>query len=263
MKISSTPSIPYLQKELINDADGVYPNKRAFEVDGFVENVDNVRIDVTNIGGTTPGQYVFPPAGGIQMQVQSSSANDDGNPVGTGARTVHIHYLDDSYNSQVESITMNGTGAVTTVATNILRVNDFHVTTVGSLGQSAGNITLTNVGATVVYARIDAGYNRSRNGIFTVPAGKQGYITHWAAYSGSATGNHYTRITLRATSHENLLWPGVFIATDTIGTEDGGDNVNIDIPIHIPATTDVKCSAISDAATANAFVNVHFSGWYE
>lgn len=264
MKVTSYPEIPYLQKDLIDDGSyGPYPNKIAFEVDGFVENVDNVRIDVTNIGGTTPGQYVFPPAGGIQMQVQSSDANDDGNPVGTGARTVHIHYLDDSYNVQFETVTLNGITAVTTVATNILRVNDFHVTTVGSNGQPVGNITLTNVGATIVYSRIDAGYNRARNGIFTIPAGKTGFISHWAAYSGSSGGNHYTRVTLRATTHENTLWPGVFIACDTIGCEDGGDNVNIDIPIHLPATTDVKASAIADAAVANVFVNIHFSGWYE
>lgn len=263
MKISSNPSIPYLQKDLINDGAGVYPNKQAFEIDGFVDNVDNVRVDVTNIGGATPGMYVFPPAGGIQMQIQSSNANDDGNPVGTGARTVHIHYLDSSYNPQTESITMNGVAAVTTVATNILRINDVHVTTVGSAGAAVGNVTLTNVGATVVYARIDAGYNRSRNAVFTVPAGKQGYITHWSGYSGSTTGNHYTRITLRCSAHENILYPDVFIAADTLGAQDGGDNINLDIPVHVPATTDIKISAIADSGAANCTINAHFSGWYE
>lgn len=263
MAINTYPSVPLLQKDLIDDGVGYYPNKIAFEIDGFAQNVVNARVDVTNIGGATPSVYVFPPAGGIQMQVQSTSANDDGNPVGTGARTVHIHYLDASYNPQTETVILNGVGAVTTVATNILRINDFHVTTVGTVGQADGEITLTNVGATVTYARINTGYNRARNGVFTVPAGKQGYITHWSAYSGSSGGNHYTRITLRTTAHENILYPGVFIATDTIGSQDGGNSVDIDIPIHLPATTDVKVSCISDAVAANAFVNAHFSGWYE
>lgn len=263
MAIKAYPEVPLLQKDLIDDGVGYYPNKIAFEVDGSATNVVNNRVDVTNIGGATPSVYVFPPAGGIQMQVQSTSANDDGNPVGTGARTVHIHYLDNNYNPQTETVTMNGVGAVTTVATNILRINDFHVTTVGTVGQAAGEITLTNVGATVTYARINAGYNRSRNGIFTIPNGKQGYITHWSAFSGSSGGRHYTRITLRATTHENILYPGVFIATDTAGTQDGGVSIELDIPIHLPSRTDVKMSCIADAAAANVFVDAHISGWYE
>jgi hypothetical protein len=264
MKSSAYPEVPYLQKDLIDFSTyGPYPNRTAFEVNGFVENVDNVRVDVTNIGGTTPQKYVFPPAGGIQMQVKSSSANDDGSPAGTGAQTVHIHYLDANHAIKSETVTLNGVAAVTTVATDILRVNAFHVTAVGSAGECAGNVTLTNVGATIVYARIDAGFNSARNAVFTIPAGKHGFISHWSAYSGSTGGTHYSRMTLRTTAHEDITYPGVFLVRDTIAAENGGSSVEEDIPFHCPEKTDIKISCVSDATAANAFVNAHFSGWYE
>src|SRR3990167_8209696 len=50
---------------------------------GYNPDVGNTREDICEWGGV----YVVPPAGGIQMVVQSTSADDDGNPVGIGVRT--------------------------------------------------------------------------------------------------------------------------------------------------------------------------------
>lgn len=262
MRITSSPSIPYLQKELIDDGAGVYPNKIAFEVEGEGTSVNNIRVDVVSIGAAgAAANYVFPPAGGMQMAVRSSSVNDTA--AGTGVRTVHIHYLDDNYATQQEIVTLNGTSLVNTVATNILRVNDFHTVTAGSGAQAAGDITLENTAGTVIYSRISTGMNRARNAVFTIPAGKQGYITHWNASSGTTNGTHYTRFVLRATTHENTLYPGIFMSQDATGTLNSATNIDYDIPLHLPATTDIKVSVISDSGAANAVVNSHFSGWYE
>lgn len=262
MAINTYPTVPLLQKDLIDDGVGYYPTKIAFEVEGEGNSVNNTRVDVTNIGAAgAAAAYVFPSAGGIQMAVRSSSANDTA--AGTGMRTVVIHYLDANYAAQQETVTLNGVALVNTVATNILRVNDFHTVTAGTGLSAAGDVTLENVAGTVVYSRIEATYNRARNAVFTIPAGKQGYITHWNASSGTAAGSHYTRFTLRATAHENVRYPDIFMTNDSVGSLNNGMNIEYDIPIHLPEKTDIKVSVISDAGAANALVTSHFSGWYE
>jgi len=92
MAINTYPTVPLLQKDLIDDGAGYYPSKIAFDVDGQGDTVNNTRLDVSNIGaaGAAAGD-VFPAAGGIQMAVRSSSANDTS--AGTGVRTILIHYL--------------------------------------------------------------------------------------------------------------------------------------------------------------------------
>lgn len=262
MAINTYPTVPLLQRDLIDDGDGYYPSKIAFEVEGAGTGVNNTDVDVANIGAAgAAANYVFPAAGGIQMSVISTSANDAA--AGTGIRTVTIHYLDASYNAQQETVTLNGVGRVNTVATNILRVNDLHTITAGAGAFAAGNVTLENTAGTVIYARIPTGQNRSRNAVFTIPAGKNGYLTHWNASSGTAAGSHYTVFRLLATTHENTLYPGIFIIQDAVGTLNSGNNIDYDIPIHLPAMTDIKVQVISDAGAANAIVNSHFSGWYE
>lgn len=161
---------------------------------GYVSDVDNVYIDVWEGGAS----YV-PPTTPIQMRIVSSSANDDGSPAGTGAQTVDIHYLDDTYTEQHERLTLNGVTPVNTVATNIIRVNDLHVMTAGSGGVAAGNISLQNIAGTVTYKYIPAGINQDRTSFYTVPAGKIFYLTTWRIGTGSGAGSHMVQFLLRAT----------------------------------------------------------------
>lgn len=76
-----------------------------------------------------------------QRSMASSSANDTS--AGTGARTVEITYYDSSGNGPyTETITLNGTTAVNTVATNICYIESMTVMTAGTRGTNAGKITL-------------------------------------------------------------------------------------------------------------------------
>lgn len=241
-------SKPYLY----DIAKGVVPGHSLFRAIGYGPTITTTRSDLCDVAGT----YVFPPAGGIQMRVISSNANDTA--AGTGARTVDINYLDASYNEQTELVTLNGTTAVSTVATNILRVNGFHSATVGSNGVAVGNVSLQNTGGTISYAKIAANGNVSRCAVYTVPAGKKAYITEWSGGVAAKAGE----VTLRTTSDLlSNLHPGVFQFKLSSIIESGGLTGTFTIPVVVPATGDIKMSAVTDAGTT--YASGGFAGWIE
>jgi len=248
-----------LQKDLIGSARNYYPDKTPFYVSGKATGVNNARVDVCEYGTA-----INLPAAPIQMQLVSSGAGAAGDAAaGTGVRQVVIHYLDTAYAVQSEVVIMNGGTPVNTVATNILRVNGLHAYTVGSGGVAAGTILLQAVGGATTYGQITVGFTASRAAVFTIPAGKTGYIDFWNFSTGAASGSHFTAATLRATCHEGVLLSGVFIMQDEVGALNNCVPQEYAIPIKVPATADIKVSTISDAANANASITSRFSGWYE
>ena len=77
------------------------------------------------------------------------------------------------------------------------------------------------------------------------------------------TGNHFCQTTLRATCHDGILWPGVFLIQDEQGTQNNCQVIGMPIPIPIPPRADVKISAISDASNANVTALGAIMGWFE
>lgn len=120
--------------------------------------------------------YVEPTAA-AQRSIKSSSALDAA--AGTGARTVVLTYYDNSLNGpNTETITLNGTTAVNTVATNIRFIEKMEVTTAGSTLSNQGTISLyttTAGGGTVV--------------------GSIGFANRYAAQGDNSTlwAHHYIR----------------------------------------------------------------------
>ena len=114
------------------------------------------------------------PPSNIQMQIVSSSINDTS--AGSGAQEVDILYLPYEWSDEYsfETIVMNGTTPVNTVATNIYRIEDFFI----SKGSSAdGNITLTDIGAITTYAQIDQYTNFFQRCIHYVRTGYRCVVT--------------------------------------------------------------------------------------
>lgn len=251
IRVSSTPY-------LYDIAKGNIANQTDFHMVGYNGDVDDVREDMWELGGS----YVFPPAGGIQMKMVSSSANDTA--AGTGARTVDIHYLDANYAEQTEMLTLNGITAVNTVATNILRINDIHVMTTGTGLNSAGNLSLTNITGTVTYGYISATNNALRQLIYTVPAGKDLYVTGMCVGTGSSAGNRMAEFALRVTtSHANELTPDVFHHKAIVIVQDNAVHIPFEMPIKCMSQSDIKISVKSDVAVASALCSAHISGWLE
>lgn len=97
------------------------------------------------------------PASASQMEIVSSSIQDDNTPGGTGTRTLKLTYYDNNMNGPfTEEIQTNGTSAVSTTATNIRFVEKMESLTVGSNGTNVGTITLRLVGGGATVGTIAA-----------------------------------------------------------------------------------------------------------
>lgn len=120
------------------------------------------------------GLYSWPTSAS-QMEVLSASGLDD-SPAGTGARTVNIQGLDASYAQVNETVTLSGVTPVGTANTYI-RVFRMKVLSAGSLEQNAGILTCRPLGGGTTVAQINAGQNQTNMALYTVPAGKTGFIS--------------------------------------------------------------------------------------
>ena len=224
---------------------------------GFQATVNNVEVDLWNV----VGKYVFP-TGAMGMEVTSTSTSDTA--LGSGARTVKIWYLTTAFAEKTETITLNGTGVVPTVATDLFRINAFRVLTAGTGDSAAGTISLRHIDNTPIYSQIAPGNTRGRNSIYTVPVDKTLYITHITYSVGNATGGRYARFTLRATYDDKAgAASSVFYPYHEIGIQDGAFSMSFEFPIKLPAGTDVKISVISDAGNADAICTGAYRGWQE
>ncbi len=220
---------------------------KMFSVPGKKVGISNTVLDdISEIPGTT----VIPDPGGIQLEIVSSSGSDDGNPIGIGAQTVMIHYLDDAGLEQAEIKTMNGVTAVLTVATNIDKIQWIHVIDVGSNTTSVGNISLQGVGGGTVYEYITAGGNQSLSCRYHVPSDKTGFITGWQASAITKVIDFRLRANVgRATQTVQQA----FNFQDVILLDAAPSGwIPFEVPKLMPSNSTVKGSGLSFAAGGDA-----------
>ena len=212
-----------------------------------------------DIWGGVANTIPRPVDAGEQLEIISTSANDDGAPVGTGIRTVGIHYLDATGAAQDEIVTLNGLAPVALAESNVRFVNELHAVTVGAAGVAAGNITLYKQGTpATVYSRIALGQNVGLNSSKMIPLNKQFYLTQWGCTSA---GGKNTAVRLRITSRHGVLYPGVFMTRDSAFLIDAVYVRSFDVPIKIPALSILKVFA--DPVLAGAYVSASWGGWLE
>lgn len=250
-------SVPYLYQI----AEGNVPEHEPFMKLGYNSDVGVTEEDIWTEGGI----YVFP-AAAQQMEIVSTSVEDD--PVkadlsaGTGIWSVRIYYLDNLYVEHTEDITLNGLAEVTTVATNIFRVNAIRALTAGTGLKAAGDINLRNLANTPIYRDIEVGYTRGRALVYTVPNGKTLFVTSMSVSSGYSTAGKNVKWTARAN------WDDITMTTSTlfapffeIQTQDAAFHVEFEIPYKFPEHTDIKLSAVGDSA--NSVCTAAMRGWME
>lgn len=126
-----------------------------------------------------------------QRSIASSSALDTA--AGTGAKTATITYLDQTGAGPfTETVTLNGTTYVNTVATNICFIEQIEVTTAGTGGVNAGILTLKAAinGGGVTIGTISAKNNQTYWTHHYVPIGKTCNITGISCgHTGTTVGS--------------------------------------------------------------------------
>jgi hypothetical protein len=195
------------------------------------------------------------------MSVKSSDNTQD-KAGGTGALKVKITYLDSTYAEKSEEVTLNGTTAVDTAATDILRINDFFVSSAGSGGKPVGNLSLLDKATGVItYGYITAGFTHARNSSYTVPLGKTLYITQFVCgYGYSHNSTHYGRIYARANYHDDTLVAGIFYPYTEVVVSNNSLLVPLSLPIKLPERVDIKISVLADYA---GVAMITLRGWLE
>lgn len=216
----------------------------------------------TEIIAPQGGAYVFPTAA-QHMHIKSSSDEDKGTATaGTGIRTLTIYYLDSEYREKSETVTLNGTTAVETSASDIFRVQNVRATTTGSSYAAVGNISILNHAENVTYGYIAIGNTRQRQMVWTVPKGKNLYIKTANIYCVHIVANKRCIITLRVTYDDkakSLLTAGLlFMPFAEAFMDDGSLSVTYTIPKKIPEKADLKVEGIS---SGTASVGISFAGY--
>lgn len=248
-------SMPYLY----DIAEGNVANHTPFAKLGYNGDVGATEEDIITQGGT---YYWIPTATALEVLSTGAGAAND-TLAGTGVQKVKISYLDGDYSAQSQTIDMAGGTPVPLTDTTILRVNSIRATQVGTGGVAAGNIIVRTVVGTNTVRQIQAGYTRGRGLTYTVPLGKTLYLTSISVSSGFTTSGKVVRWTGRAqvddTAPDTKI--NLFQAFFEILTEDASFHTDFDMPIKIPATADLKLSAVSNQA--GSYCSCALRGWLE
>ncbi len=209
---------------------------------------------------TAATAYTFP-AAEMAMEVLSSDNTQD-KTGGTGALTVKIYYLDSDGVAKMIVLGLNGTTPVATGVSDIYRITNFAVGTTGTGGKPVGTITLRHLDDTPVYGQITAGYTRDRSSIYTVPAGKTLYVTSVAVAALNAGADKGCRFILRGTySDLEGAVTDFFMPYFEIQLRNGTFCREFEIPLKFVAGTDIKFSAIAEAAGTSCTTALR--GWLE
>lgn len=187
-----------------------------------------------------------------RLQIVSDDVDDDGSPVGNGARTLTVTGLDGSYDALVETVTMNGTTNVLTDG-SFLRVTNIAVATAGSTGYNEGTITISNNGDTAVLDQINPQVNASLSACYTVPNGYTAYAIQAMATESSSKGCEFG-FWLRPLG-------GLWTMKRTIVLFDSSFMLPILLPMKLPQKTDIEIRAKAILAGAN--VTAGLEGWVE
>lgn len=242
---------------LYDIAEGNVANHTPYAKLGYNDDVGATEEDIWTQGGVYPFM-----AAAQALEVVSANAADT--LAGTGVQKVRISYLDADYSAQSEVISLTGATPVPLTDTSILRVNSIRATQVGTGGVAAGLITCRLVGgAATVYRSIAAGFTRGRGATYTVPLGKALYITSIVVSSGYTTAGKVVRWIARAQVDDTV--PTVrlpfFMPFFEVITQDAAFHRDFEMPIVIPATADLKVSAVSNGAGSFCFCALR--GWLE
>ena len=211
---------------------------------GRNSNVGNAPETIWMYGGKY--QYL---AVGAASTLYAYSANSDDSAAGDGARTVTIQGLDNNFNEIEETVTVGG--AATTL--EFLRVYRAFVYTAGSTNTNEGDVLISTGagGSGTVLADIGTigtgstfGLGQTQLALYTIPAGKTGYLTTWNI--GLAPANNKATVVLKS---REIDGDAPFRTKDIADMAGGYYTQNYSIPLRVPEKTDIEVLASGDTSS--------------
>jgi len=208
-------------ENFLNIARGKIPNASHINKFGYNESVGTSFEHITDLGTN-----VLPSSAGTVTLVSASTDDTSG---GTGARTVEVQGLDENYLPLTETFTMNGTTNVVG-SSSFLRVFRMRVLTAGTGEINAGNITASIGGSNVAQILADKG--QTLMAVYTIPAGKSGYLTK---FQGSLSKNQEAVFKIRVKEFGNG-----FNVKGQFGTFSQSINYDYAVPLQFKEKTDIQ-----------------------
>lgn len=126
------------------------------------------------------------------------------NASGTGASIVHLYGLDSDGYELEEFVVMNGTTTVATTS-SFLKMHRMHCDGAASDAANVGTITATAQTDATVSAQINPGNGTTLMCVYTVPRGKEAYLTFWSATLSRTSGTSDTTAQLELVIHPDGL----------------------------------------------------------
>lgn len=194
---------------------------------------------------------------GDTLDISSDDANDAA--AGTGAQSLLLVGIDENANPVTEIIALNGLTTVTTV-NQYLGINRAVVLASGATGSNAGNITLSDTGATVgIQAYLPAGGSVTEQCIFHTPINHT-FLGSWLWVNAlKIAGGSSPRLLIRGISYSRVTGTSYDIYRGRLDTA-----VNNQKPISPNEYFQIGGREVlyftADTDTNNTVVNCRFSG---
>ena len=195
---------------------------------------------------------MYYPASVETLIVKSDDTDDDGDPGGTGARTIYVIGLDAGWGLTNDTITLNGTTAVN-FNVDMLRVRYLEVLTAGASGTNEGEITVYGADGTSKIASIYDGEGICHSATYSVPAGLTFYLKDIFVSDASLKGANIALFTRE--------FGGLWHMHYEFQELDDGSDIPESFPEPFAAKSDLEWRAKAQAA--GAVVGVKFGGWTE
>lgn len=185
---------------------------------------------------------------GVQLKISSDSTDDDVG--GTGATSVEIFGLDANYVEQNEIIAMDGQTAVTSTGT-YTRIHRIIVLAAGSGDENAGILyagtgNLTTGVPDNIYAVVSVGDNQTLMAIYTIPAGKTGFLTGWYATINKTASAAVADLQVRSRPEGEVFQVKAHHAVINTGSSHFFHKDAI--PLRLAEKTDIKIHCVSVSA---------------
>ena len=225
-------------------AGGLVDGYSAIHKFGRNPNVGNVPETIWMHGGI----YQYLDVGSDSTVYVYSASSDDG-PGNDGAHTITVQGLDNDFNLIEETITVNGAASTA----SFLRVYRAFVATAGVLAANDGNVIISTAAAGggtvladigVIGSGTTTGLGQTQLALYTIPAGKTGYITTWNI--GVAPTNNAVTVTLLS---RELGGGATFRTKDIVDIVGGYTTQNYSIPLRFPEKTDIEVRGTGDTGS--------------